>query len=129
MDTIERAAKKFLEDRDWNRLRPSDLAKSVSIEANELLELFQWTNHELDAVRRDTAKIADIKKELADVFLYCFYMSILLGFDTETIILDKLRDASKKYPPSAVKDRGGKEPGTDAHYGLIKKAHRKRRSD
>jgi NTP pyrophosphatase (non-canonical NTP hydrolase) len=106
-------------------LRPSDLAKSISIEAAELLELFQWSNPELDKVKEDTEKIAEIKKELADVLIYCLDMSILLGFDTEKIILDKLEKASLKYPSSVVKNNGDKEPGTEDMYHSIKKSYRR----
>ena len=125
MDAVEKAARQFLAERGWDKLRPSDLAKSISIEASELLELFQWTNPELDKVREDVEKIAEIKKELADVLIYCFDMSILLGLDTERIILDKLEQASQKYPPSVVKNKGDKEPGTEDVYHSIKKSYRR----
>jgi NTP pyrophosphatase (non-canonical NTP hydrolase) len=125
MDNVEQAAKKFLTERGWDKLRPSDLAKSISIEAAELLELFQWTNPELDKVKEDAGKMAEIKKELADVMIYCLDMSILLGLDTEKIILDKLEKASQKYPLSVVKNIGNKEPGTEEVYHSIKKLYRR----
>ena len=81
MKNLEEAARIFLRDRGWDNLRPSDLAKSISIEAAELLELFQWTNEDLDVVKNNEKKVGEIKKELADVFLYCLYMSISFGFD------------------------------------------------
>ncbi|MGH7250043.1 MAG: nucleotide pyrophosphohydrolase, partial [Minisyncoccia bacterium] len=124
MDELETAVKKFLEERGWDKLRPSDLAKSVSIEAGELLELFQWSNQELEKVKEDSAKLDEIKKELADVFLYALDMSVLLGLDTKKIILDKLEQASKKYPPEVVKNNGDKEPGTEDIYHSIKKTYR-----
>ena len=125
MDKVRNEAKKFLAERGWDNLRPSDLAKSISIEAGELLELFQWTNPELSNVKANSEKIAEVKKELADVLLYCFYMGILLDLDIEEIMLNKLEQASKKYPPSVVKNQGGQEPGTEDVYHSIKKSYRK----
>lgn len=126
MNKLEKAAKKFLNERGWDKLRPSDLAKSISIESGELLELFQWTNPELDAVKADKEKVAEIKKELADVLLYAVYMSVSLGLDTEKIALEKLAYASKKYPTSIFKVRGKKEPGTEHVYHKIKKSYRRK---
>ena len=83
MENVRKEAEKFLKERGWDTLRPSDLAKSISIEAGELLELFQWTNPELEKVKSDTKKVDEVKKELADVLLYCLYMSILLEIDSE----------------------------------------------
>src|SRR3989338_11069311 len=123
MDTLEKSAKKFLKDRGWDKLRPADLAKSISIEAGELLELFQWSNQELEKVKADKAKIKQIEKELADVLLFSIYMSISLGLDTEKVILNKLKKVSKKYPPSIMKNKGGEEPGTEAAYHKIKKSY------
>jgi NTP pyrophosphatase (non-canonical NTP hydrolase) len=125
MKEVEKAAKKFLKERGWDKLRPSDLAKSISIEAGELLELFQWTNPELEKVNKDKEKVEEIKKELADVLLYALYMSVSLGLNTEKVILDKLSAASKKYPPAVVKNRGNKEPGTEDFYHKIKKSYRR----
>ena len=126
MDNLEKEARKFLKERGWDKLRPSDLAKSISIESAELLEIFQWTNPELEKVKTDKEKISHIKKELADVFLYSIYMSVLLGFNTEKIILDKLEYAHKKFPPSVVKNKGKKEPGTEYAYHKIKKTYRRK---
>lgn len=125
MKEVEKKAKKFLKDRGWDNLRPSDLAKSVSIEAGELLELFQWTNQELVGVKANKEKVAEIKKELGDVFLYCVYMCVLLGLDVKKVMLEKLELASKKYPPHIVKNKGDKEPGTEDFYHNIKKTYRK----
>ncbi|MFA5937077.1 MAG: nucleotide pyrophosphohydrolase [Candidatus Paceibacterota bacterium] len=126
MKKLEKEAKKFLKERGWDKLRPSDLAKSISIESAELLELFQWTNPELEKVKNDANKLEEIKKELADVFLYSIYMSISLGFNTEKVILDKLKYVSKKFPPTMVKNKGDKEPGTEDVYHKIKKSYRRK---
>ena len=127
MRNIEKEIYKHLKDRGWDNLRPSDLAKSVMIEGGELLELFQWENLSLEKIKNDKEKIEEIKKELADVLIYCIQMSVLLEFDTEKIILDKLHYAAKKYPAKLMKKnaRKGAGSGKDPEYWRIKKEYRK----
>ena len=73
----------FAEDRDWGQFHtPANLAKSISIEASELLECFQWS---------DTAFSVDaVKEELADVLNYCIRMASIMDLDISTIVLEKL---------------------------------------
>ncbi|HBB49400.1 TPA: hypothetical protein DEQ22_00640 [Candidatus Nomurabacteria bacterium] len=63
MKKYEKHIKKYLKERRWDNLRPADLAKSISIEATELLEIFQWTNQSLKDVKKDKEKIKLVKKE------------------------------------------------------------------
>ncbi len=87
---------KFTADRDWNQFHtPSNLAKSISIEAGELLECFQWsdTNYDLKAV----------KEELADVMNYCIQLSEVLGLDIIDIINKKIDKNELKYPIEKAK--------------------------
>ncbi len=99
MDRLEELSKridKFNKDRDWDQFHtPSNLAKSISIEANELLECFQWsdTNYNLD----------DVKEELADVMNYCLQMSQVIGVDLIDIINSKMDKNEKKYPIEKAK--------------------------
>lgn len=82
---------KFTEDRDWDQFHtPGNLAKSISIEANELLECFQWDEEcfNLDAV----------KDELADVMVYCVEMARKLNLDIDEIICMKMAKNEAKYP-------------------------------
>lgn len=123
MKKVEKAVLHYLQERGWDNLRPSDLAKSISIEAAELLEIFQWTSMSLEDTKKDPAKMEALKKELADVFLYAFDMAVLLGVDTEQIILEKLEHVKKKYPAHLMKNRK-KEPGTEDAYLKIKKQYR-----
>ena len=101
------------------------LAKSIMIEGAELLEHFQWENLSLEEVKSDPEKLAEIRKELADVLIYSLQMSVLLGLDTEEIIREKLVLAAEKYPADLVKNRAG-EPGTEKLYREIKQKHRRR---
>ena len=125
MKIYEKAVKKYLAERKWDTLRPSDLAKSISIESAELLELFQWTNQSLAEVKKDKGKMEAIKKELADVLVYCLDMSVLLGLDTGKIVLDKLEKVKQKYPAHLFKDRAKHvDAGSEPIYWEIKKRHR-----
>ena len=127
MDKLEKKIDSFLKARGWDGLRPSDLAKSIMIEGAELLELFQWENLPLEEVKSDKAKIEEIKKELADVFIYAIQMSVLLGLNTEKIILAKLRRVEKKYPAALLRQKAKRESGSgqDSEYWKIKRRHRK----
>ncbi len=99
-ETIHRI-KKFAKDRDWDKFHtPSNLAKSISIEASELLECFQWT---------DTFdSIDDVKEELADVLIYCRYLVDKLGLDEDQIVNDKIDKNELKYPIEKSKGKRDK---------------------
>ena len=86
---IERI-RKFNKDRDWEQFHtPENLAKSIVIEAGELLECFQWSN--------DFDRQA-VQEELADVMTYCIDMADALGVDMEEILLKKMDKNEAKYP-------------------------------
>lgn len=86
---------KFNKDRDWDQFHtPTNLAKSISIEANELLECYQWN---------DNANLEDVKEELADVMNYCLQMSMVLGLDPIDIMNKKMDKTEKKYPVDRAK--------------------------
>ncbi len=114
---------KYLKSRGWDNLKPGDLAKSVAIESGELLELFQWDNLDLEEIKKDKGKMEQISKELADVMIYCFDLSVLLGLDTEKILNKKLSLISKKYPAKLMKNRA-KKVGSEDLYWKIKKEYR-----
>ncbi|MEK7535735.1 MAG: MazG-like family protein [Patescibacteria group bacterium] len=126
MKGLEKDILKYLKERGWDNLRPSDLAKSIMIEGAELLELFQWDNQELKGVRKNKEKLESIKKELADVMIYAIEMSVLLGLDTKEIIRTKLHKSAEKYPAKLMKKNAKKGAGSggDTDYWKIKRAHR-----
>lgn len=98
MEKVIEEIKKFNEERDWGKFHtPENLAKSISIEAAELLECFQWEN--------DNFNKQDVYEELADVFTYCVQMAIALEVSPEDIILKKLEKTKKKYPASKAKGK------------------------
>ncbi|MBR2658401.1 nucleotide pyrophosphohydrolase [Candidatus Saccharibacteria bacterium] len=95
MERVQNAIKQFNVERDWDQFHsPENLAKSISIEAGELLECFQWNNN------YDKEEVCE---ELADVFNYCFLMADKLGVDPEEIIMAKLEKSRKKYPVEKAK--------------------------
>ena len=94
------AIRKFNEERDWDQFHsPANLAKSISIEAGELLECFQWGG------RYDKEAVCE---ELADVVNYCLVMADQLDVDLEEIILRKLETNIAKYPLAKAKGRNTK---------------------
>lgn len=114
----------YLTERNWLDIRPSDIAKSVSIEAAELLEIFQWESLTAQEMLARPEQMKHLKKELADVMIYCLEMAIVLNIDPEKAIRDKLAQAAKKYPPDIVKKWHGEPQGTNQEYLAIKKAYR-----
>ena len=83
--------RKFTIDRNWEQFHsPANIAKSISIEAAELLECFQWSDNDFD--------IQDVKEELADVLVYCQNMLDKLGLDEDEIVNMKMEQNEKKYP-------------------------------
>lgn len=87
--------REFTEERDWDQFHtPENLAKSISIEAAELLECFQWSDvYEKEAVC----------EELADVVSYCVMMADRIDVDLKQIVLDKLEKNKEKYPVEKAK--------------------------
>jgi len=124
MKELEAKILKYLQARGWDHLRPSDLAKSIMIEGAELLEVFQWENLPLEDIKKNKEKMGEIRKELADVLIYCLQMSALLELDADKIVRSKLAKAARKYPAKLMRKRVG-EPGTEGAYLEIKAAHRK----
>jgi NTP pyrophosphatase (non-canonical NTP hydrolase) len=129
MKNLEQKVYKYLKERNWHDLKPVDLAKSIMIEGAELLELFQWRNLPLDQVKQDKAQLEEIKKELADVMMYALEMSVVLGFDTEKIILKKLAYVKKKYPAKLMRKHTGTDENKDSElYWKIKREYRKNKN-
>ena len=86
---------KFRDARNWKQFHnPKDIAISISIEASELLEVFQWSGSDVSA----NNKLDKIKEELADVLIYSTLMATDLGLDIDEIITNKITANNKKYP-------------------------------
>ena len=100
MDELTEKVVEFTRERDWDQFHsPENLAKSISIEAGELLECFQWNNeYDLD----------EVKDELADIINYCILMADKLGVNPKQIVLDKIEKNAKKYPVDKSKGKSTK---------------------
>lgn len=99
-ETIERI-RQFTKDRNWEQFHsPANLAKSISIEANELLECFQWSDDEYD--------LEHVKEELADVIVYCQDMLDRLGLDVDDIVNRKMDQNEAKYPVDKARGNAAK---------------------
>lgn len=97
--------KQFMIDRDWKQFHNGkDLAISLSLEASELLEIFQWSGSDL--YRED--KLDKIKDELADVFTYAILLADAYNLDIEQIIEQKLIKNGEKYPVDKAKGNSKK---------------------
>lgn len=94
--TLEALAR-FVAERDWDQFHsPENLAKSISIEAGELLECYQWTSN--PDQRR-------VEEELADVVTYCIHLANKLGVDLDEIVQSKLDKSAAKYPVELARGR------------------------
>lgn len=94
------ALRAFVAERDWAQFHsPENLAKSISIEAGELLEVFQWGGH---------VDEAHLREELADVLTYCILLADTIGADPQQLVLDKLEQTRAKYPADKARGRSEK---------------------
>ena len=106
-ESIQRVLK-FRDDRDWRQFHtPKDLAISLSLEAAELLELFQWSGTDLECPgNRDK-----LREELADVLSYCTLMADVCGLDLDEIMNEKVTKNEAKYPVEKARGNASKYTG------------------
>lgn len=96
------------DDRNWKQFHnPKDLAISISLEAAELLEVFQWSAAETKCEN----KIDKVREELADVVNYCILMAAACGLDLDEIVFEKVKHNNERYPVD--KSFGSKEKYTE----------------
>ena len=99
---------KFRDDRNWKQFHnPKDLAISISLEAAELLEVFQWSADDVVCENKKDK----IREELADVVNYCILMADACGLDLDEIVQAKIMRNNEKYP--VEKAYGNKEKYTE----------------
>lgn len=111
MDEIIQALRRFRDERGWEEFHtPKDLAISVSIEAGELLEHFQWNREGHDTTHLDTAAVAD---EAADVMLYLLMFFDRLGLDPKVEALKKIERNEKRFPIEVSFGRPGSKIGPE----------------
>lgn len=116
----------FLTERNWDNLRPGNIAKSISIESAELLEIFQWNDPLINEVKAHKKTLKDIEEEVADIMIYCIQMACLLDIDLDKAIEDKLEHARKKYPVEMFQHLNNDDK--DKNYLEIKKKYRREKN-
>ena len=101
MEEVKEQILRFNRERDWDQFHsPANLAKSIAIEAGELLECFQWDNEQFDK--------SEVCDELADVVNYAILLADKLDVNLEEILIRKLRKSEKKYPIEKAKGKSTK---------------------
>lgn len=98
---------RFSTDRDWNQFHtPKNIASALSVEASELLEIFQWTRgqHGWQEIDEDVAVRAHVEEEVADILLYLIRFASLANIDLQQAALEKIAKNAMKYP--VVRSKG-----------------------
>ncbi len=105
---LKQRIKRFVKERDWEQFHtPKNLSMSLSVEAAELMEHFQWINTVEEAVKilKNKQKRSEIEDEIADIAIYLVDFCNLYGVDLEKAILGKMKKNIKKYPVKVVKGK------------------------
>ena len=100
---IQARLKEFALERDWDRYHsPKNLSMALSVEASELMEIFQWVGaEESRKVIDHPDKLGQVEAEIADICIYAIRLAGVIGIDLETAIDQKIDQNIEKYPPSA----------------------------
>lgn len=104
---LKKKVKGFIAEREWEKYHnPKDLAISISVEASELLEIFQWRSiDEVMSMVKEEKWLNRISEELADIFIYILSMANVLSIDLTTAVLEKLKKNAGKYPVEKYRGR------------------------
>lgn len=103
LDALRDRIRAFAAERDWDRFHsPKNLSMALAAEAGELLELFQWITEEQSA-SLDPERLAKVRHELADVFIYLLRLADKLGVDLLEAAAEKIELNALKYPAERVR--------------------------
>jgi len=107
LQEIKAHIKQFIKERDWEQFHsPKNISMSISIEAAELMEHFQWlTIEQSRKLLNDKEKREEIEDELADIAIYIIDFCNLFDIDIEKSIIKKLEKTAKKYPANFVRGK------------------------
>ena len=96
--------RQFAKDRDWEHFHsPKNLSMALSLEASELLEIFQWMKEEDSKKIEDEVTKGRIREEVADVAVYLLRIVDALDIDLYDAIKEKMKINAQKYPADKVK--------------------------
>ena len=105
LEKVKIALRKFTKEREWEKFHnPKNLATALSVEASELLEIFQWSNDGGLSEINDPKK----RKEIADIFNYLLKLVDILNMDLEKAALEKITENGEKYPIEQSKGKAVK---------------------
>jgi NTP pyrophosphatase (non-canonical NTP hydrolase) len=108
LDELKERVRAFVAERDWDRFHsPKNLAMALSVEASELVELFQWLT-EAESATLDAAQRRRVAEELADVLWFLVRLSDRLGIDLLEAVEQKLAANAAKYPADRVRGKAAK---------------------
>ncbi len=109
--TLQRALRQFADERDWDQFHsPKNLAMALSVEAAELVEIFQWLT-ETQSADLDASTRAAVAEEIADVQIYLARLADRLSIDIPEAVDHKLMLNARKYPADLVRGSAAKRPG------------------
>ena len=96
---IQKQLSDFADERDWDQFHnPKNLAMALSVEASELVEIFQWLTPEQAKVIMMSGESEHVKEEMADIMIYLIRMADKLDIDLEKVVADKIVKNGKKHP-------------------------------
>lgn len=104
IQNLKEVVSKFVEDREWQKFHtPRNLAESLSLEAAELLEIFQWTSEIGEPVRHDNRIKTRLEEELADILIYSISLANVARIDVAKAFFRKMKKNALKYPTRRYK--------------------------
>ena len=99
INKIQKQLADFANERDWDQFHnPKNLSMALSVEASELLEIFQWLTPGQAESIMESSESEHVKEEMADIMIYLIRMADKLNVDLEKAVLDKIVKNGKKYP-------------------------------
>lgn len=102
VERLQEQLRVFAEERDWPQFHtPKNLVMALSVEASELLEIFQWLTPEQSALVMKGERAEDVRDEVADVMIYLLRLVDLLGVDLDSAIRDKVTRNRERFTPTA----------------------------
>lgn len=107
--TWQERVRAFAQQRDWEQFHtPKNLAMALSVEASELLEVFQWLTAEQSALVMESEAAANVRDEVADVLLYLLRLADVLELDLDACLAHKFAENEQRYPAANVRGSAAK---------------------
>ena len=108
LDKIKQIVREFSSERNWDKYHtPKNLSMALSVEASELVEIFQWLTQD-ESKNIDSKEIQSVKDEIADILIYLIRIADKLDIDLEEVVLEKIKKNAEKYPVELSKDNAVK---------------------